>query len=80
VCGSSRYQLCESRNPEADFEKVAIYVDEDEIPTHMARQLSSGDWTSKCGDLEDIIHTLEGLEGSAYGKVSCIMKRPILVE
>jgi hypothetical protein len=75
------YQVCENSNSELAFEKVAIYVDEDEIPTHMARQLSSGDWTSKCGDLEDIIHTLEGLEGQypAYGKVACVMKRPILV-
>jgi hypothetical protein len=44
----------------------------------MARQLNTGLWTSKCGDLEDIQHNLEDLEGGdryGYGKVSHFMKR-----
>ncbi|MFB2918410.1 DUF7689 domain-containing protein [Aerosakkonema funiforme] len=79
VFQSLGYQVCDNSDREIGFEKVAIYIDEDEIPTHIARQLPSGEWTSKCGDLEDIIHTLEGLEGSypAYGRVACVMKRPI---
>lgn len=39
-------------------------------PTHMARQLSDGTWSSKCGPNEDITHyTLDALEsyGPAYG-------------
>jgi len=39
-------------------------------PTHMARQLPDGAWTSKCGPNEDITHyTLDALEsyGPAYG-------------
>lgn len=71
------YEICSDSNLESQFEKVAIYVDDDGIPTHMARQLETGEWTSKCGDLEDISHhTLEGLEGEFYGKVSILMKRP----
>ena len=75
------YEVCDNSNLEIGFDKVAIYVDKDESPTHVARQLPSGEWTSKCGDWEDIVHnTLEGLEGSypAYGRVACLMKRPIL--
>lgn len=50
-------------------------------PTHAARQLPSGAWTSKLGEWEDIEHdTLEALEGSegrgeAYGRVALILKR-----
>ena len=70
------YEICDDQNFEPAFEKVAIYADESATPTHMARQLNSGHWSSKCGDLEDITHMLEGLEGDLYGKVVCIMKRP----
>lgn len=76
------YEPCEGPSLEAAFEKVALYVDPDGIPTHAARQLPSGSWTSKLGDWEDIEHaTLEALEdphgvGLAYGKVAMILKRP----
>lgn len=70
------YTLCINAGYEEDFEKVAIYVDSDGKPTHVARQLSSGRWTSKLGRLEDIEHnTLDNLSGSQYGTVAVIMKR-----
>ena len=59
---------------EPGFEKVAIYASGFHA-THMARQLPSGEWTSKCGRLEDIVHALEGLEGLEYGSVAVIMRR-----
>lgn len=68
-------------NPAADssqeegFEKLAIYVDDNEKVTHMARQLPCGRWTSKCGNFEDITHTLAGLEGSEYGTAKYFLKR-----
>lgn len=69
------YESCENRDREPGYEKVAIYA-QGSLPSHMARQLPSGQWTSKCGDLEDITHnTLEGLEGSDYGFVVQIMRR-----
>lgn len=73
------YQPCESDDLEAGYEKVAIYVDSTGTPTHMARQLGSGTWTSKLGKLEDIEHTtLEQLEGEkSYGSAYQILKRPI---
>lgn len=59
------------------YEKIAIYVDDSGDPSHAARQTSSGKWTSKIGELEDIEHgSLSDLEGEAYGTVAQIMKRP----
>lgn len=74
VFKSIGYEVCESAQHEPGFERIAIY-EKDGMPQHMARQLPNGLWTSKCGDDEDITHTLEGLENSDYGKVSVIMKR-----
>ncbi len=71
------YQPTQSDGLEPGFEKVAIYVDLTNRPTHMARQLSSGRWTSKMGKAEDISHkSLWGLEGPRYGRVAVILKRP----
>jgi hypothetical protein len=72
------YVSCDSGDLEEGYEKIAIYMDEDSEVSHMARQLNTGLWTSKCGDLEDIQHNLEDLEGEygyGYGKVSHFMKR-----
>lgn len=72
-----RYKICNNPALEKGYEKVAIYINDKNNPTHAARQLPSGIWTSKIGDEEDIQHdTLVGLEGKAYGKVSTILKRP----
>src|SRR5260221_5602808 len=65
------YFECADGSLESDFEKVAIYVGSDGAPTHMARQLPSGQWTSKCGKSEDIVHeTLDALTGTLYGAVA----------
>ena len=69
------YIECASTEYEKGLEKIAIYVNESDQPVHVARQLRDGIWTSKCGTLEDIEHTLEGLEGKEYGSVKCVMKR-----
>lgn len=65
------------------FEKIALYVDRDGTPTHAARQLDDGQWTSKLGDWEDIKHaSLTDLEddarkrGLGYGESARLMKRP----
>ena len=69
------YGPCKDDKLEEGFEKVAIYLDALDKPTHAARQLPDGFWTSKCGRLEDVRHELHGLEGSAYGVVGQFMKR-----
>ena len=61
---------------EPGVEKVAIYADEHGEPQHAARQLPSGNWTSKIGSLEDIEHnTLRAVEGPMSGTVARILKR-----
>lgn len=69
------YKPCDSTELESGYEKIAIYK-KNEKPSHVARQLASGIWTSKLGLDEDINHnTLEALEGELYGKVDKVMKR-----
>ena len=72
------YQSCEDAQHELGFEKVAIFVDNEGIPTHAARQLNNGRWTSKMGRSYDIVHDLEDLTGLApqYGNVAHILRRP----
>jgi hypothetical protein len=78
------YVVGEGRDLEVGVEKIAVYADADGTPTHAARQLADGSWTSKLGSWEDIQHqTLEALEADddearraiGYGKVVVIMRR-----
>lgn len=66
-----------SSNPnlEPNVSKIAIYA-RSGIPTHAARQLPCGNWTSKLGQSEDITHTIQGLEGTLYGEVVMILAKP----
>ena len=68
------FVLCQGDHLEPGTEKLAVYARQT-LPTHVARQLSNGRWTSKLGPLEDIEHTLDGLVGTEYGSVVLIMKR-----
>lgn len=70
------YETCDEDNLESGYSKIALYAYAGGSPTHVARQLSSGAWTSKIGKFEDIEHqSLSALEGRLYGKVIQIMKR-----
>jgi hypothetical protein len=61
---------------EPEFEKLVIYSDDHGWPTHVARQLPSGSWTSKLGPSEDIEHsTVQAFEGAIYGKVVQVLRR-----
>lgn len=78
------YAKCGDGLLEPGYEKIALYVDEAGHPTHAARQLPSGAWTSKLGKWWDIEHTLPGLEGAtsllggnAYGTVKQFLRRPV---
>jgi len=70
------FAVCEGDVVESEFIKVALY-ELNGTPTHMARQLPNGKWTSKCGPLEDITHTLRDLETGIYGQVALFMKKPL---
>jgi hypothetical protein len=71
------YVKCESGEQEVGYEKVALYeIHADSGIEHVARQLQSGEWTSKIGEWEDIKHkTPESVECSDYGKVVQFLKR-----
>ncbi|HXS35105.1 MAG TPA: hypothetical protein VN721_00280, partial [Flavipsychrobacter sp.] len=60
----------------------AIYVDDNAIPTHVAKQCitDNGCWRSKLSGKHLIKHTLGGLSGlfpgkAEYGNVAIILKR-----
>lgn len=74
------YSVCQSREPEPGWEKVALYRDDvTGLCSHAARQDETRAlWLSKLGYIEDIEHqTLDVLEGPppAYGTVAVLMKR-----
>ncbi len=69
------YQTCASHDLESGFEKVAIFVDHANVPTHAARQLDANFWTSKLGQAFDIRHVLSGVSGIIYGTPTVFMKR-----
>lgn len=95
------YVRCKHSRREFAYNKVVLYAIhrsrgpaaipttppdfEDWEPTHMARQLPDGTWTSKCGQREDITHfTLDALESygiriDAYGCPVLFMKRVVLI-
>lgn len=57
-------------------ERVAIYTI-GEMPTHAARQLVGGKWTSKLGKSIDLEQDLHALTGDRYGQVRLIVNRRI---
>jgi hypothetical protein len=69
------YSICAHGLQEPAIEKVALYVLGGK-PTHAARQLLTGRWTSKLGESYDIDHTAGCLDGPAYGTVAVCLKRP----
>ena len=70
------FVACDHDHLEEGFEKIALYAMANR-PTHAARQLPSGLWTSKLGNNHDITHaTLEGVSGSVYGTAILLFKRP----
>jgi len=73
------HRPCDDDVREPDAEKIAIYTTLGGKPTHAARQLESGAWTSRLGQSIVIEHdTPAAVEGPLYGIVAQIMKRPRL--
>lgn len=76
--GMLGYVPCETADLEPGFQKIAIFTNASGEPTHAARQLPNGRWTSKLGDWEDIEHELAGVEGEKmYGSTRQILKRSL---
>lgn len=81
------YIPCSDSHLESGYEKIALYAHGTE-PTHMARQLVDGNWTSKLGILgEDITHyTLDAIEEygpepiyADYGAPVAYMRRRLII-
>ena len=71
------YEVCCDGSLETGYEKIALFANNNGNPTHAARQLSDGTWTSKLGEEVDIVHRHPcDLNGRVYGKPVRYMKRP----
>ncbi len=74
--GTAGYAPCPGGSPETGYEKAAIYV-RGGVPTHVARQLPDGRWSSKLGRDCLVAHaTPGGVEGAVYGSVAAYLRRP----
>ena len=70
------YEVTSDADLETGFERVAIFASSDGVPTHVARQLPNGTWTSKLGSMEDIAHVdVNSVSGTAYGDVVVFLRR-----
>jgi len=70
------YAPCPDGSLEDNKEKVVIYLRQGQ-PTHMARQLPSGAWTSKLGEYWDIGHFQPSeVGGDIYGDAVKYLWRP----
>jgi len=70
------FEICDNREYEVGYQKIALYIRQS-TPTHAAKQLPNGKWSSKLGSSFDIEHQLEGLEGHHYGKVAMFFRRHV---
>ena len=72
---------CENGNLDPLSVKIALYRMPEEDGgykwTHVARQLSTGLWTSKLGNSYEVTHRRPGdLEGELYGEVYAYLEKP----
>ena len=69
------YELCNSGTFEKGYIKIAIFCDKNNEPTHAAKQLENGYWSSKLGENIDVQHTIKSIENGIYGNVKVFMKK-----
>ena len=70
------YERCENGDFEEGFTKVAVFAS-GAWPTHAARQLENGIWTSKLGPNIDVEHSIFSIVNGLYGQVVQYLKRQI---
>jgi hypothetical protein len=73
------YHPCSDGSLETGYDKIALYALDGHVK-HAARQLSTGEWTSKLGRDADITHSLDALNSFGtygYGTVVAFMKRQV---
>lgn len=76
------YEVTDNDTLETGYLKIAIFCNSQNKPTHAARQLTNGSWTSKLGRSYDVEHDLRDPEICAapchYGGVAVVMKRRVV--
>jgi hypothetical protein len=70
------YEICNDDSFEFGYLKIVIYA-LNGLPKHAARQLPNGQWTSKLGPMQDVMHSLDGMNGGVYGNPVKFMRRLI---
>ena len=75
---SGGWEETDDRNAESAYHKIALYA-LNGAPTHAARLLNTGAWTSKLGQSIDISHSLDELNGPIYGTVVKVFRKKIVV-
>ena len=77
--GTKGFTPCADSSLEDGVEKIALFANQVGgllVPTHAALQLESGEWTSKLGPLEDIMHiTSDAVNGPLYGQAVQFLSR-----
>jgi hypothetical protein len=69
------YEVCTNGSLETNWNKIAIFCKANGAPTHAARQLKNGYWTSKLGASYDVTHSIASMQNGYYGNVAIYMKR-----
>jgi hypothetical protein len=73
------YGICADGAFEQGYEKIAVFG-KGPKGMHAARQLQDGQWSSKLGSSELIVHELEavaGYTGAEYGDITHFLRRPL---
>ena len=55
--------------------KKSRFLKKNGLPTHAARQLADGFWTSKLDVLEDVKHSLGAISGGFYGEIALFLRK-----
>jgi hypothetical protein len=71
------YEPCDSGDHEEGYEKLALYVNEGNEFSHVAREKRNGIWTSKLGIHDDIEHLSASVLEADYGKIERFLRRLI---
>lgn len=74
VFKSLGYEECDDDKLESGFERVVLYCKGTKW-MHAARQIETGEWTSKLGIKWDIAHKSPEALCDYYGPIHCYMKR-----
>lgn len=71
------FEVCNNSEPEEGFEKILLFHNDLDEPTHAARQLPNGYCTSKLGENIDVEHSLNSMLNGFYGNNILSFKRKL---